>query len=194
MFIDPVPEAEAAGAIAEIYAEDRADLGYVPNYSKVFSHHPDAYMAWAGLSGSIRKQMDRRRYELATLAAARARRANYCAVAHGKILRDQFHDADTVVRIATDHHRADLDEVDVAIMDFAELVAREPTSVTQADVDRLRALGLADRDVLDVVLTVAARLFFATTLEALGATVDAALTDALEPELVAALLVGPRPG
>ena len=36
--------------------------------------------------------MDTRRYELATLAAARELRSSYCSLAHGKILAERFLD------------------------------------------------------------------------------------------------------
>ena len=55
--------------------------------------------------------------------------------------------------------------------------------------ERLRALGLSDEEILDVVLAVAARCFFSTVLEALGVQADPAYR-ALDPELRAALTVG----
>jgi alkylhydroperoxidase family enzyme len=58
-------------------------------------------------------------------------------------------------------------------MDLAAKVARDATSVTQADIDRLRDLGLSDADVLDVVLAATARCFFSKTLDALGTPADA---------------------
>ena len=189
MFIQPVPEDEAEGTVAEIYQRDRERWGFLPGFTRLFSLHPDAYQGWLQLIIAVRGQMDLRRCELVTLAAARALRSNYCTVAHGKILRDRFLDAETVRRAVQDHQDAGLDELDVAIMDFADQVTRDATSVTAADVERLKALGLSDRDVLDVVLAVAARCFFATVLEALGASPDPELVDPLEPELREALLV-----
>ena len=66
-------------------------------------------------------------------------------------------------------------------MEFADKVADDATSVSQTDVDRLRALGLSDTDILDVVLTAAARCFFSTCLDALGAAPDAKYA-ALDPD------------
>ena len=74
VFIETVPEAEAKGRVAEIYDADREDWGFVPNFSKVFALRPGAYAAWDQLNGSIRGVMDRRRYELATVARTRAAR------------------------------------------------------------------------------------------------------------------------
>lgn len=190
MFIEPVAEDEATGSIADIYEEDREALGYVPNYTKVFSHHPDAYLAWRQLIQSIRANMDLRRAELATLAAARALRSDYCSVAHTKVLRDKFYGEETMRRIVSEPGSADLDEVDVAVMEFADKATRSAVSVSRDDIERLKSLGLTDRDVLDVVLAVAARCFFATVLETLGAEPDQELTAALGHELLDEALVG----
>jgi len=168
-FIDTTPEELAAGEVAALYEEERTRMGYLPNFARAFSARPEVYRAWQQLNGTI-KQHDLRRYELATLAAARELRSSYCSLAHGKVLAEQFYDADTVRTLP-----AGLDEADAAVMAFAEKVARDATSVEQEDVDRLRRLGLADDEIVDVVLAAAARCFFSTALAALGAQPDAAL-------------------
>jgi alkylhydroperoxidase family enzyme len=54
------------------------------NYERAFIERPDVYRAWEQLNGAIKVGMDRRRYELATLAAARRMRSSYCSLAHGR--------------------------------------------------------------------------------------------------------------
>ena len=68
-------------------------------------------------------------------------------------------------------------------------MAGDATSISQSDIDRLHHLGFSDADIFDVVAAVAARCFFSTTLDALGAQADAAYSE-LEPELREALTVG----
>jgi alkylhydroperoxidase family enzyme len=114
----------------------------VANYDRLFAHRPAAYAAWRQLNGAIKQAMDPRRYELATLAAARQLGSSYCCLAHGKVLLDRFLDPAQLRAIAIDHRAAGLDDLEVAVMDLAEKVAADAGSVTQADVDRLRALGV----------------------------------------------------
>src|SRR3954451_7069908 len=140
-----------------------------PNHAAVFSLRPDILKIWQELNGTIKAGMDLRRYELATIAAARRMRSSYCMLAHGSVLIEKFMGPEALRAVVADHHAAGLDEVDVAVMDLAEKVADDATSVTQADVDRLRALGLSDRDVLDVVLAAAARCFFTKVIDGVGA-------------------------
>ena len=174
-FVETVAEGDAEG----------------PNYAKVFSTRPDVYAKWTALNDAIKAGMDQRRYELATIAAARRLRSTYCTLAHGSVLLDQgLMDETTLAAVVEDHRSAaGLSEVDVAVMDLADKVAADATSVTQADVDRLKALGLSDADVVDVVLAAAARAFFSKTLDALGAAADPKYA-ALDPELRAVLTVG----
>jgi uncharacterized peroxidase-related enzyme len=183
MFVSPVPEDEATGETAAVYAEARESFGYLPNLVLPFSEHPATYRAWQQLNGSL-KERDLRRYELATLAAAKELRSSYCSLAHGKVLAEQFLGADAVAALPDG-----LDETDRAIMRLAAKVARDAASVTQADVDELRGLGLEDAEIVDVVLAAAARCFFSKVLDALGTLPDAAFHD-LDPGLRDSLTVG----
>jgi alkylhydroperoxidase family enzyme len=111
-------------------------------------------------------------------------------MAHSKVLRDRFFDADGVRDLVVDRKAAGLDELDLAVMDFAEQVAADAAAITSEDVDRLRQLGLSDVEVLDVALTAAARCFFAKVLDAMGALPDSKFREWLEPELQQTLTVG----
>jgi uncharacterized peroxidase-related enzyme len=188
-FIDTVPEEQATGAVAAMYETDRQGFGLLPNFTRGFSLRPDVYAGWRQLNGAIKANMDLRRYELATLAAARRLRSSYCALAHGSVLLDNRFLGPDAVRAIAGGEAAELDDVDLAVMDLADKVALDATSVTTADVDRLRSLGLADADILDVVLAAAARCFFSKALDALGIEPDARYAQ-LEPELREALTVG----
>ncbi len=157
------------------------------NYERAFIERPDVYRAWEQLNGAIKAGMDRRRYELATLAAARRMRSSYCSLAHGRELAERF---DAPVReIALDRRAAGLDEVDIAVMDLAEQVVDDATSIDDVYLQRLRDLGLSDREIMDVVLAAAARCFFSKTLDALGVCADASYRE-LAPELLEVLVVG----
>src|SRR5689334_21889874 len=136
-FTETIPEDEATGAVAAMYETDREIFGMLPNFTRALGLRPDVYAAWRGLNGSIKGSMDLRRYELATLAAARRLHCSYCTLAHGSIVLDKFLDADSLVAVMAVHREAGLDEVDVAVMDLADKVADTACSVTQSDVDRL---------------------------------------------------------
>jgi alkylhydroperoxidase family enzyme len=157
------------------------------NYEQAFAPHPAVFQAWGQLNEAIKAGMDRRRYELATLAAAIALRSSYCSLAHGKVLAEQF--GESVVGIVQNRANVGLSAVDVAVMDLAEQVVRDATEVTAADRRRLHDLGLSEEDVDLVIMAAAARCFFSKSLDGLGAEPDSAYFD-LDADLRAALVVG----
>ncbi|MFL5959193.1 MAG: carboxymuconolactone decarboxylase family protein [Gaiellaceae bacterium] len=157
------------------------------NMERAFEARPEVLAAWQQLNGAIKAGMDLRRYELATLAAARRLRSSYCSLMHGRVLRDQF--GEPVADIARDRRTAALDAIDVAVMDLAERVVDDATSIGDADLQPLRDLGLSETEIMDVVLAAAARCFFSKALDGLRVLPDADLAE-LEPELLEVLVVG----
>jgi len=188
-YIETIPPEEASGSVAEIYDAARANHGLLPNFAQAFSLRPQVYAAWLQLNNAIKAEADLRRYELATVAAARRLRSSYCMLAHGSILADKFLGSEAMRAVAEDPLGAGLDEADVAVMDLAEKVAADATAVTEDDVARLRDLGLSDAEILDVVLAAAARCFFSKVLDGLGVAPDREY-QAMEPGLRDALTVG----
>ena len=165
----------------------RENVAVPTNFEVAFAERPDVYAAWVRLNGAIKASMDLRRYELATLAAARRLRSSYCCLAHGSVLAQKF--GEPVREIALDHRAAGLDEVDVAVMDLAERVVEDATSIGDDDLRPLRSLGLSEAEIMDVVLAASARCFFSKTLDALGVLPDASYA-ALDPGVREALVVG----
>jgi len=190
MFIETIPEDAATGATADYYRHQRDAWGFLPNYAGAFGHRPEVAQAWNGLNLAIRNGMDRRRFEIATIAAARALRSTYCTTAHSMFLRDVCGDEASLHRIAESPAGETLDEQDRAVYRFATKVATDAASVEQDDVDRLRAVGLSDPEIADVVYAAAARSFFTRVLDGLGAQLDPQTAEAFDPELYASMVVG----
>jgi uncharacterized peroxidase-related enzyme len=189
-FIKMVSEKEAIGAVKELYEAEAAKFGYIPNYLKLLSHRPDVYKAWMTLGAAVSKDMSLRRYELVTLAAARKLEGTYCMLAHGEaFLKSGEVDGAQLAAIARDYHDAQLSPEDVAVMEFAEKVITESSSVTQADVDRLKSFGISDAEVLDITVASAYRSFVSRMVDALNVRPDTKLM-ALDGDLRHALSVG----
>jgi len=190
VLIHPPPRDDTADALAQWYEQQSAAWGYLPNYAPLFASRPDVAAAWTRLNLAVRGGMDRRRFELVTMAAARARSSTYCLAAHAKFLRDVCGDGETVVALSADPDGGSLDPVDRALVGFAAKSATDPASVTAADVDQLHELGVSDAEIADVVFAVAARCFFATVLDAGGVQADHQLREEFTGETVSSLAVG----
>jgi uncharacterized peroxidase-related enzyme len=193
MFIDTVPEDAATGALAEYYGQQRAAWGFLPNYAGAFSTRPEVAQGWNALNTIIRNGMDRRRFELATIAAARALRSTYCAAAHSKFMQDVCGDEATLKLIAEDPTGATLNLEDRLVYEFAVKVATAADSISQEDVDHLRSVGLSDADIADVVFAAAARSFFTRVLDGLGAQLDPQTAQSFPPSILKSMIVGRPP-
>jgi uncharacterized peroxidase-related enzyme len=190
MFIDTVPEETAEGVLADFYQQQRGAWGFLPNFAAAFSTRPEVARAWSLLNKTVREGMDRRRFEIATIGAARALRSTYCTAAHSKFLRDECDDETTVIAIAADPSGAALSDQDRAVYEFAAKVALDASSIRQNDVDALRAHGLTDADVADIVFAAAARSFFTRVLDGLGAQLDVQTAEGFAPDILASMVVG----
>jgi len=154
------------------------------NIERLFELRPEVYAAWRQLVTAVKATSDERRYELATLAAARRLRSSYCSLAHGKVLAEQFYGFESVPALPDG-----LEDADRAIMAFAEKVVADATAITEADIEELRAQGLSDDEIFDVVLAATIRCFFSKTLDALGVQPDPEFAR-LDPAFREALTVG----
>ncbi|BDI23521.1 carboxymuconolactone decarboxylase family protein [Herbiconiux sp. L3-i23] len=169
--IETVPEGEATGRVAEFYGEDVRDQGFVAAHTRVLSLNPSAHAAFDELIAAIREQMDPRRYELVTLAAALGTGSVHCRLAHGRKALPLF-DHRQLVRIARDYHDAGLSDAEVAMMEYAERAGRESAAMTEDDSARLRDAGFTDREIVDITLAAAARNYYSRAIQALAIELD----------------------
>jgi uncharacterized peroxidase-related enzyme len=188
-FIRTIPPSDAEGPVREMYEQAHRRFGYVPNWAKAFSLRPAVMEGWTALLRSVQSNLPVRSYELATLAAARALRSSYCALAHGRVLASKVFDPEAVTAIMTGSPDSPLEPRERAMMAFAEKVALSADRVTPADIEALRSHGYGDEEIFDLAATAAARCFFSKLLDALGAQADSAFKE-LDPTLRQAPTVG----
>jgi len=171
-FIETIPAEHAVDDVKAMYERQFLHYGYVPNYAFVFCHRPEVMKRWAELQSGIKRHMDKRRFELVTFAAAHALRSTLCSLAHGKALTEFLSPAD-VMAIARGEAPKSLTDAEAAMLEFARKVARDASSVTAGDVERLKSLGLTDAEIFDITATAAARAFWTKVIESLGVEADA---------------------
>ncbi len=70
--------------------------------------------------------------------------------------------------IKTDWRGADLSNLDKALCEFAEKLTFKQSSIEQADIDRLKSLGLGDRAVTDAVEVIAYFNYITRVADGLG--------------------------
>ena len=152
----PVPaEEDLPDELRGLFRAARERIGFVPNVFRAYSFRPERLSAWfshfrllhaetPGLGGAER--------EMIAVVVSMANGCLYCLVAHGAALREAWGDPEMADRITLDWRRAEaLTERQRAICAFAEKVTRDPVRCEEADLYALRAHGLSDQDVWDVL-------------------------------------------
>jgi uncharacterized peroxidase-related enzyme len=179
MYVHPIPRDEAQGDVKTHYDAAIAEDGYLQNQELLFGLNPAAKSAWRGLVQAITARMDRRRYELVTLAVANELRCRYCVSAHASVLLESdIFDRAQVEAITRDYRTADcLTPAEVAIMAFAQKLTVDANRIRPDDVEALRTHGLSEEEIFDVTLAAGARNFYSKVLNAMGAEPDDAYAD-----------------
>lgn len=189
-FIHTIAPEQATETLKELYDGDQKVFGYPANHTRSLSLRPEAVKAFRGLTQAIKANIDPRRFELATLAAAKALNSSYCMLSHSNFLKRMgAYDDEQLARIARDYRSAGLADDDVALMAFAEKLTHHADQINQEDIDNLRNQGFADEEIVDIALAAALRNFYSKLIDALGAEPDAAYA-ALDENLRRELVIG----
>jgi uncharacterized peroxidase-related enzyme len=140
--------------LAERVAEVEAKSGFVPNIFLALAHRPAEWRAFFAYHDALMDEetpgLTKADRELIVVATSAENHCLYCVVAHGAIARIRAHNPRIADQVATDWRKAELDDRQRAIIDFAVRLAVEPWTVTVEHLARLREHGLTDDDVWDV--------------------------------------------
>jgi uncharacterized peroxidase-related enzyme len=149
----PIPD-EAPEPLRGLFAKARESLGFVPNVFRAYSYRPERLASWFGHYRQLHEptaNLDAADREMIAVVVSAYNRCTYCIVSHGHALAEQLGDRVLADYIATNWRHAGLDERRTAICEFAEKLTARPPEMCEDDLRRLRAVGLSDHEVWDVV-------------------------------------------
>ena len=133
------------------------DAHHGEHWIQVLAGNPDTARRFAGYFGSLfaargtRLPLEER--ELIAVVVSATNGCGLCEIHHTHGLGEVLGDHAQARRVALDHHLAELTPRQHAIVAFAEKLTRAPKSLGPADLDALRAVGLDDQDLIEVVET-----------------------------------------
>jgi uncharacterized peroxidase-related enzyme len=160
---------------------------------KCFTARPDLLPAYMEFYQKIMAgfSLGMRAWRLITLVAAKHIPSTYCAYVYSKQLVDELGSKDLVLAVQRDFRTAGLPAREVAMLDYAEKIARDASQITQADIGRLHEAGFSDPQICDIALCAAFRCMVSRFFDATGAGPEAAFIDGDE-EFRTAMTVGKR--
>jgi len=193
MYLQPITEDQATGRVAEIYEAQKAQMGFVMETAKAFTPRPDLLPIYTDFIEKVRGgfSLDLRDWRLITLVAAKQVPSTYCSYVYGKQLVGDLGSRGAVLNVQKDFRNAGLSERDVEMLAYAEQIARDASRITEADINRLRAVGFSDRQICDIALCASFRCFVSRFFDAVGAGPEATFIDE-DRDFREALTVGKR--
>jgi uncharacterized peroxidase-related enzyme len=194
MFLQTVAEEDATGAISEVYAKEKAGVGFVPEAARCFSTRPDMPALFDTFFDGIKANfsLGGREWCLITFVAATHLRSTYCSQVYSHRMLALGESKETLLAIQRNFRTAGLSDKDVAMLGYAEKVTVAADRVTQSDIDRLRAFGFSDRNIFDIALCASFRCMLSKMVDATGAVPEPAFNGSDE-SFRAAMTVGRRP-
>jgi uncharacterized peroxidase-related enzyme len=182
MFLETVAEQDATGAIAEVYRKEKAHAGFVPDSARCMSTRPDLLPLFDTFFDGVRGgfSLGAREWCLITFIAAKHIRSTYCSNVYAQRLTSLLGAKEQVLAIQRDYRQAGLTDKDVEMLAYAEKVATEAHRISEADIDRLRAVGFTDRQICDIALCASFRCFISKFVDAVGAVPEPAFVDSDE--------------
>lgn len=157
-WIRVIPPSEAEGRLKEEYARAASERGAIAHMHSVTSLHPGALDAHLTLYGEIHfgeGPLSRRERELVATVVSRENHCAYCVAHHADAFGRHANEPGLQALVATDYTKARLSERERAMADHAVKLTRAPGSIMPEDLERLRKVGLDDRAILDLTLSVA---------------------------------------
>jgi uncharacterized peroxidase-related enzyme len=127
--------------------------GFVPNVFLALAHRPDEFRAFfAGHDALMNRTegLSKAEREMVVVATSAVNHCLYCVVAHGAILRIRAKNPLIADQLAINPWKADLSERERHIVEFGLKVATDSASISDDDLDIMRAAGFSDDEIWDI--------------------------------------------
>ena len=129
----------------------------ISDYVLVLAHDPESLLYRSPLFNGImygKDGLDRAGRELGAIGASIVNRCIYCIAVHARHFNQATKTTDIVDEIFRREVEAVLPEREQAIFDFALRLSAFPPAATTDDVLRLKAVGLNEQQIFDLVLSI----------------------------------------
>ena len=156
-WIEEVDEGSAGDKLAEMYAALIRQRGKISNILKVHSLNPEALGNHLDLYMTLmfgKSGLSRAEREAIAVVVSAENDCEYCIEHHLAALRHYIDDEDTLAMLKTADGLETLEPRLSNIARHAEKLTNAPVAMTESDLDELRAVGLSDKDILDLTLIV----------------------------------------
>ena len=154
----PVPTADdVPEGVGKLWAKAEEAFGFVPNVFRAQAVNGDQFLAWWNYFNLLVNKdghLSNADRELLAVVVSSVNRCNYCVISHTAALRTYTEDERTADNVAVNWRQAHLPEREAAMAEYAEKLTLHPADVVEADLEPLRAVGLDDHQIMELVQVV----------------------------------------
>ncbi len=146
-------EAELPQEVLDLWAPSLEKLGFVPNVLRTYALRPSHLLLWTAWFDEVMKAesgLTKAEREMIAVVVSVTNDCAYCVASHSAVLRKLTKDPALADQIAADHRAAGISDRMKAALDYAVALTRDPSSITEADVQALRDADWTDEDVMDI--------------------------------------------
>src|SRR5919199_6217836 len=177
-----VEEDEATGEVAALYEEIKREMMVpeVPNFFKALAVSPAALaIEWAAFKAMYQhRTLPQSLTAMLMYAIAEQNECQYCSASHELSCRTLGIDEETLHKVINDLPQLTPERIRATIQ-FALKVARAPKALVREDYDALRAEGVSDEELVEIIVLSAIASSGDVLADALKVDVDPAVSEAL---------------
>lgn len=164
---------EVAETFAEIVGAGFGDAEPI-NWFSAQALRPDLLKAtWALTRGVlVNGKLPGTVKQMIAMAASTQNSCRYCSVTHTRVLEKLGVPEEVVLSCVEDPELSEVPEPHRSILKFAMKVNEDPNSLNDADFQSLRDRGLAQDEIMEVIMTAAFTKFINTWADASGIAID----------------------
>jgi len=174
-----IPPSEATGLNKQLFDGLQSKLGMVPNLAQQLANAPAALKAYLGFGAALSEgKLTGKQREQIAVAVANVNHCDYCLSAHNALGSLQ---GLTKPELEAAQFGESSDKKDSAILSFAVKVVKHRGHLPAEEVQTLRAAGVSDQEIVEVIATVAVNIFTNYFNHIAGTEIDFPVVHAAEP-------------
>ncbi len=159
----------ATGEVKKIFDEMQSMLGMVPNGMKLWSANPKALqMQWAVMKAVMHKDKEEQKlYAMIRYLVSDKNSCSYCIGFNSTMLINIFGlSQDDLIELQKDPSTASLNPKNKALLLLAMQSVKDPDSVCEEDIKKLKHLGITEMEMFNIVHTVGKMMLVNTLFKA----------------------------
>ncbi|MEQ9302244.1 MAG: peroxidase-related enzyme [Cyclobacteriaceae bacterium] len=174
--IETILPENATGELKSIYDGLIKSRGKIADVHMIQSLNPESITKHMDLYMTVmfgNSPVKRVHREMMAVVVSKANECEYCQVHHLEAVNSYWKDEARSEQLRADYKQADLDEIELAMCHYADVLTQEPGRANDESlIAPLKTHGLSDRAILDATLVIAYFNFVNRIVLSLGVTLE----------------------